>query len=384
MIKQLTFISLGTTLLFSCDTFAVQSKGWKPMAENEKFVITALHKARKEQKEELRSVRKYAPKIVKDSTPEAFDLSAACTTLDQGSLGSCVINAFSGSVHALQTLDIFKKQGGDLQSLQNKTRAKIFETKVEEEKTDPSVIKVANHETIKQTISDYMKWISSSSLRWVSNASPSHPTYHYSSLKTEISTTSPDIEEIKKTIPFYSRLFGYRDVLGMQGDISDTGTDAGTAFLSYQRGWAYEHTYPYNTVKFTQTPTKDAFTEAALNASKVRVNVSLIDVNSLAPAKIEKVISSGKLVLLAMDLFESFESPSVEKTGIVTIPQNHEKRIGGHEMKIVGYDRKAQTFLVNNSWGPKWGINGFCKVPYEMISNPKYTLELMQIKLASD
>ncbi len=39
---------------------------------------------------------------------------------------------------------------------------------------------------------------------------------------------------------------------------------------------------------------------------------------------------------------------------------------GGHAMCVVGYDDKnyVGSFLLMNSWGPEWGINGFAWVPY--------------------
>ena len=170
----------------------------------------------------------------------------------------------------------------------------------------------------------------------------------------------------------------------MQGDVSDTGTDAGTAFLSYNRGWSYETTSPYEVERFSETPTKIAFTEAALNASKVRVNVALIPREEGATSKIESLLSAGKFVMIAINVFESFESEMVAKTGIVSAPKKGEKLKGGHEMTIVGYDRTSQRVLVKNSWGKNWGLGGYCWIPYALISNPKFTLELMEIKLATD
>ena len=170
----------------------------------------------------------------------------------------------------------------------------------------------------------------------------------------------------------------------MQGDISDTGTDAGTAFLSYNRGWAYETTYPYEVSHFTMTPTKIAFTEAALNASKVRVNVALIPRDKNTTAKIESLLAAGKFVMIAINVYDSFESETVAKTGMVPAPKKGEKLQGGHEMTIVGYDRKEQRVLVKNSWGKNWGLGGYCWIPYALLSDPKFTLELMEIKLASD
>lgn len=44
------------------------------------------------------------------------------------------------------------------------------------------------------------------------------------------------------------------------------------------------------------------------------------------------------------------------------IPYRQQKA-GGHAFAIVGYD--ADGFWVQNSWGPDWGLNGFCHISYD-------------------
>ena len=33
-------------------------------------------------------------------------------------------------------------------------------------------------------------------------------------------------------------------------------------------------------------------------------------------------------------------------------------------MLAVGYDEDLQRFIVRNSWGPKWGMQGYFTLPY--------------------
>ena len=40
--------------------------------------------------------------------------------------------------------------------------------------------------------------------------------------------------------------------------------------------------------------------------------------------------------------------------------------IGQHAMTIVGYDDNLKGFIVENSWGTKWGDKGYCLIPYEV------------------
>ncbi|MGZ3763863.1 MAG: C1 family peptidase [Mucilaginibacter sp.] len=45
--------------------------------------------------------------------------------------------------------------------------------------------------------------------------------------------------------------------------------------------------------------------------------------------------------------------------------------LGGHATPIVGYDDTKQAFLVQNSWGTSWGLNGFYYIPYSVFSSTK-------------
>ena len=40
-----------------------------------------------------------------------------------------------------------------------------------------------------------------------------------------------------------------------------------------------------------------------------------------------------------------------------------QKATGGHAMTVVGYNK--DSFIIRNSWGPKWGDKGYCYYPYE-------------------
>ena len=42
--------------------------------------------------------------------------------------------------------------------------------------------------------------------------------------------------------------------------------------------------------------------------------------------------------------------------------------LGGHAVSIVGYDDTQRAFIIRNSWGADWGMNGFAYVSYDDIS----------------
>ena len=57
------------------------------------------------------------------------------------------------------------------------------------------------------------------------------------------------------------------------------------------------------------------------------------------------------------------------------MPQSNEAFLGGHAVMAVGYDEAKQWFIVRNSWGKNWGMNGYFTMPYPY---------LLQRSLSSD
>ena len=58
-----------------------------------------------------------------------------------------------------------------------------------------------------------------------------------------------------------------------------------------------------------------------------------------------------------------------------------DQEVGGHAVMAVGYSDASQRFLIRNSWGPKWGINGYFTLPYEYVTNSEMTSDLWTIRL---
>ena len=47
----------------------------------------------------------------------------------------------------------------------------------------------------------------------------------------------------------------------------------------------------------------------------------------------------------------------------ISVIERRGRAVGGHAIAIVGYTRKG--FIIQNSWGEKWGTQGFALLPYE-------------------
>jgi C1A family cysteine protease len=80
-------------------------------------------------------------------------------------------------------------------------------------------------------------------------------------------------------------------------------------------------------------------------------------------------IASGYPFIFGFSVYESFESDEVANTGVMPMPGRHESMLGGHAVMGVGYNDDEKMFYVRNSWGEKWGIKGYFKMPYAFISD---------------
>ena len=83
--------------------------------------------------------------------------------------------------------------------------------------------------------------------------------------------------------------------------------------------------------------------------------------------------------MFGFSVYESFMSPEVAKTGKVPLPPRGEQLLGGHAVLAVGYDDSIQSFIVRNSWGPKWGMKGYCTMPYGYLTDPQLARDFWAI-----
>lgn len=162
-----------------------------------------------------------------------------------------------------------------------------------------------------------------------------------------------------------SRLFLYYNERSLEGTIAyDAGAYIrdGMKTLNTQ-GVCKESTWPYNITQYAVKPTDSSYEEALANQSLqyMRVNRTLTD--------LKKCLSDGYPFVFGFTVYESFESATVAKTGIVPMPSSNEKVLGGHAVMAVGYDDSKQMFLVRNSWGTSWGLSGYFWMPYTYLAN---------------
>ena len=81
----------------------------------------------------------------------------------------------------------------------------------------------------------------------------------------------------------------------------------------------------------------------------------------------KQCLAAGFPFVFGFTVYESFESSQVAQTGQVPMPGPDEKQLGGHAVCCVGYDDVNRLFLVRNSWGADWGMNGYFQISYDFM-----------------
>lgn len=163
-----------------------------------------------------------------------------------------------------------------------------------------------------------------------------------------------------------SRLFIYYNERRIERTIdSDAGAMIRDGIKTVaKQGVCDETLWPYNIDQFTLCPPEQAYTAALAHRVTAYQRISS-DLNSMRGA-----LAAGHGFVIGFTVYNSFESTRVANTGVVNLPTAREKALGGHAVYTCGYDDVSQRFLVRNSWGPEWGLDGYFTVPYAYWSNP--------------
>ena len=138
-------------------------------------------------------------------------------------------------------------------------------------------------------------------------------------------------------------------------------------------GASLESLWPHDIRKFKQEPITEAKTDA-LNR-KVTLYERVADFNGCIDA-----LSNGYPVIIGFNVYTSFMSATVARTGNMPYPNTKRERLlGGHAVLLVGYDKTKKVFIVRNSWGTAWGIKGYFYMPFNVI-NPNMSDDYWVIK----
>ncbi len=156
-----------------------------------------------------------------------------------------------------------------------------------------------------------------------------------------------------------SRLFIYYNERLLSGDVSyDSGAylrDGIKTLKNY--GSCSEDMWPYVVKRFAVKPPAACYSDA-----KNHIIVSYHRIDTLS--EMLTCLAEGYPFVFGFSIYDSFESDTVKRTGIVNMPKKSESMIGGHAVMAVGYDKTKKRFLVRNSWGEDWGMDGYFTMPF--------------------
>ncbi len=124
-------------------------------------------------------------------------------------------------------------------------------------------------------------------------------------------------------------------------------------------GVCEESLYPYDIDKFKRTPAFDAYENAKKHRS---VDYRRIDINI---NEAMKAVAINLPVVFGFSVYESFET--IGSDGIMPMPKEDERIIGGHAVVIIGYTKTH--LIIRNSWGDDWGDKGDFYMPFSFFNS---------------
>jgi C1A family cysteine protease len=150
-----------------------------------------------------------------------------------------------------------------------------------------------------------------------------------------------------------------------------------------KRGVCHEKLWPYTedpkTVK--AKPPKHAFAAATKKRVFEYHRIRHSQQQSVFLKQLKRCLADGSPVVFGMEVYASFETHTVIKSGIMPFPDpQREEFRGGHAVMAVGYDDRRRAVLVRNSWGPKWGQKGYFWMPYKIVTDRKLTHDFWTIR----
>lgn len=178
------------------------------------------------------------------------------------------------------------------------------------------------------------------------------------------------MKEKKPNLYIPSRLFIYYNERVIEGTVdSDSGAELRDGIKSLNKwGFCPESLWPYDINEFAVKPPADAYSTALKEIVK---QYGSIEQNQTA---MQTALVTGFPIVIGFTVYESFMSEQVASTGIVPMPGPNESVVGGHAVAIVGYNE--QGWIVRNSWGTDWGMQGYFIMPYQYFTDPNLASDL--------
>jgi C1A family cysteine protease len=142
-----------------------------------------------------------------------------------------------------------------------------------------------------------------------------------------------------------------------------------------KQGVCDEEIWPYIIRKFATKPPvkcyKEALNNQALEYMRLTHNLQ----------EMQRCLADGYPFVFGFTVYESFMYDRVAINGHVPFPKRSERVIGGHAVMAVGYNDDKKWFILRNSWGESWGMQGYFTMPYSYVTNTDLTDDFWTIRL---
>lgn len=139
-------------------------------------------------------------------------------------------------------------------------------------------------------------------------------------------------------------------------------------------GASLESYWPYDIKKYRLAPSNNARSDA-LKRKVIRYE-RIENFNGCIDA-----LTNGYPIVMGFDVYTSFMSANVAKTGKMPYPNTRRERfLGGHAVLLVGYNKNKNVFIARNSWGTVWGDKGYFYMPFDVVKNTKMSSDFWIIK----
>jgi len=135
---------------------------------------------------------------------------------------------------------------------------------------------------------------------------------------------------------------------------------ADAMFLIKNYGITSWNDFPYTDQKCQSKPTKYGFQLATNNKIATYLKLANWDNPNNLANKVKKALANKNPVVIGMRISSSFYKVNGVWSGVQV------GNVGGHAMVVIGYDddKYGGAFELMNSWGTRWGNNGFAWVRY--------------------